>query len=125
MGEAKRRKILDPNFGKSKREWKAVSIKEKDWVKAFVKTFEQSYPEAWNAISLRDRADVLRSQKAFIFQQSDQSKNIVVCFPCVRQEMKGSELNSVVVQIFHEPAPKLTENEHKAINKIIYGRTLI
>lgn len=125
MGEAKRRKILDPNFGKSKREWKAVGIKEKDWLKAFVKAFEQSHSEIWNALSLRDRADILKSQKAFIFQQSDQPKNIVICFPCVRQEMKGSELNSVVVQIFHEPTSRLTENEHRNINKIIYGRTLI
>lgn len=125
MGEAKRRKMLDPNFGKSKREWKVVGVKEKDWIKVFAKAFEQSHPEVWTAIPLRDRADILKSQKAFIFRQSDRSKNIVICFPCVRQEIKGSELNSIAVQIFHESVSKLTESEHKTINKIIYGRISI
>lgn len=125
MGEAKRRKLLDPNFGKSKRDWKAVDVKEKDWVKAFVKAFEQSHSEVWNGIALRDREDILKSQKAFIFQQADQPKNIVICFPCVRQEIKGGELNSVVIQIFHEQTSRLSDDEHKNFNKIIYGRTMI
>ncbi|MFB2836440.1 hypothetical protein [Floridanema evergladense] len=118
MGEAKRRKTLEPNWGKATAPptgWSFSAIKSKDWIDDLIAGLKNK--GQWQLYKNADREIVEESDIAYIFSKGD---SIAACFPCLCHDLKGAEKNCVTIALVNPGSPRPTQQDIKGFNRLIW-----
>ena len=124
MGDAKRRRqTLGDRYGQGatnqSTQWEIAAEYDRAWVERF-STSLRSGP-AWQSFSTRDRQTIETANRAFLVRNQTQQ---VVVFPCVRPDLAGAELNSLLVQLTEantQPHRQITPKEHRQITRLVWS----
>lgn len=123
MGDAKRRKqTLGDRYGQGatnrSTQWEIVAEYDRAWVERFSASLRSG--SNWLSFSTKDRQTIETANRAFLVRNHTQQ---VVVFPCLRSDLAGAELNSLLVQLEAntQPQRQITPKEHRQITRLVWS----
>lgn len=118
MGEAKRRKLLDPNYGKT--EWILKEILNKERIKDFIEEFKSN--NRWQGFPYSDQNLIGHSETAYVFEKRE---CLVVLFPCFIDYGSKQQFNSVATFIGESINKSSALKEHKELNRLLFNQDIL